>query len=56
MTSEEHYDSLQVAATLRSYNIPMDKDAMIRLKNMQIAPYIQLASVLIGKPRRSAAV
>ncbi|HNX74035.1 MAG TPA: hypothetical protein PKJ53_07655, partial [Spirochaetales bacterium] len=31
----------------------MDKDAMIRLKNMQIAPYIQLASVLIGKPRRS---
>ena len=53
MTSEEHYDSLQVAATLRSDNIPMDKDAMIRLKNMQIAPYIQLASVLIGKPRRS---
>lgn len=53
MTGDEHYDSLQVAAALRSDNIPMDKDAMIRLKNMQIAPYIQLASVLIGKPRRS---
>jgi len=49
----EQYDSLQTAAPLRSDNIPMDKDAMIRLKNMQIAPYIQLASVLIGKPRRS---
>ena len=49
--SDDH--SLQTAASLRSDNIPMDKDAMIRLKNMQIAPYIQLASVLIGKPRRS---
>ncbi|MCE5256267.1 MAG: hypothetical protein LLF89_05390 [Spirochaetaceae bacterium] len=31
----------------------MDEDAMLRLKNMHLAPYIQLASVLIGKPRRS---
>lgn len=49
----EQYDSLQTSVPLRSDNIPMDEDAMLRLKNMHLAPYIQLASVLIGKPRRS---
>jgi len=31
----------------------MDKAAMLRLKRMHLAPYIQLATLLIGKPRRS---
>ncbi|HUW71237.1 MAG TPA: hypothetical protein VMX33_13495 [bacterium] len=31
----------------------MDQEEMIRLKNMHMAPYIQLATVLIGKRRRS---
>jgi len=31
----------------------MDQEEMIRLKNMHLAPYIQLATVLIGKRRRS---
>ncbi len=38
---------------LRSECVPMDKDAMLRLKNMHLAPYIQLATSLIGKLRRS---
>jgi GTP pyrophosphokinase len=31
----------------------MDGEAMLRLKNMHLAPYIQLATSLIGKLRRS---
>ncbi|MDP2791966.1 MAG: hypothetical protein Q8O15_09460 [Rectinemataceae bacterium] len=31
----------------------MDKHDMLRLKNMHLAPYIQLATALIGKRRRS---
>lgn len=31
----------------------MDKSDMLRLKNMHLAPYIQLATALIGKRRRS---
>jgi GTP pyrophosphokinase len=31
----------------------MAEEEMIRLKNMHLAPYIQLATVLIGKRRRS---
>lgn len=31
----------------------MDQDTMLRLKNMHLAPYIQLASALIGKRRRN---
>lgn len=38
---------------LRSESVPMDEDAMLRLKNMHLAPYIQLATGLIGKLRRS---
>lgn len=38
---------------LRSESVPMDEDAMLRLKNMHLAPYIQLATSLIGKLRRS---
>jgi len=32
---------------------PMDLDDMLRLKNMHLAPYIQMATALIGKRRRS---
>ncbi len=38
---------------LRSESVPMDSSAMLRLKNMHLAPYIQLATSLIGKLRRS---
>jgi GTP pyrophosphokinase len=38
---------------LRTAIVPMEKDAMLRLKNMHLAPYIQLATSLIGKLRRS---
>lgn len=38
---------------LRSESVPMDEGAMLRLKNMHLAPYIQLATGLIGKLRRS---
>jgi GTP pyrophosphokinase len=31
----------------------MDIDDMLRLKGMHLAPYMQLATTLIGKPRRS---
>jgi (p)ppGpp synthase/HD superfamily hydrolase len=31
----------------------MEIDDMLRLKDMHLAPYIQLATALIGKPRRS---
>jgi len=31
----------------------MDTDDMLRLKNMHLAPYIQMATALIGKRRRS---
>ncbi len=33
--------------------VPMDERTMIRLKEMHLAPYIQLATALIGKRRRS---
>lgn len=38
---------------LRNESVPMDEGAMLRLKNMHLAPYIQLATSLIGKLRRS---
>lgn len=38
---------------LRTATVPMDGAAMLRLKNMHLAPYIQLATYLIGKLRRS---
>lgn len=41
------------SAVLRSDRLAMDKAAMLRLKRMHLAPYIQLATLLIGKPRRS---
>lgn len=41
------------SAVLRSDRLGMDKAAMLRLKRMHLAPYIQLATLLIGKPRRS---
>jgi GTP pyrophosphokinase len=40
-------------SVLRSDRLTMDKAAMLRLKRMHLAPYIQLATCLIGKPRRS---
>lgn len=44
-------DLLAVASP--DLNASMDMDSMIRLKEMHLAPYIQLATALIGKPRRS---
>lgn len=44
------------AAILQGYGsgpIPMDQDQMLRLKDMHLAPYIQLATALIGTRRRS---
>jgi (p)ppGpp synthase/HD superfamily hydrolase len=41
------------SAVLRFDRLTMDKAAMLRLKRMHLAPYIQLATLLIGKPRRS---
>lgn len=38
---------------LRTESVPMDEGAMLMLKNMHLAPYIQLATSLIGKLRRS---
>lgn len=38
---------------LNSEGDTMASDAMIKLKNMHLAPYIQLATQLIGKRRRS---
>lgn len=38
---------------LRNDTVPMDEGAMLKLKNMHLAPYIQLATSLIGKRRRS---
>lgn len=43
----------QSSLPLRSESVPMDEGAMLRLKNMHLAPYIQLATSLIGKLRRS---
>ncbi len=43
----------QSGLPLRSESVPMEEDAMLRLKNMHLAPYIQLATSLIGKLRRS---
>lgn len=40
-------------SVLHSDRLIMDKAAMLRLKRMHLAPYIQLATCLIGKPRRS---
>ncbi len=40
-------------SVLLSDRLIMDKAAMLRLKRMHLAPYIQLATCLIGKPRRS---
>ncbi len=40
-------------SVLQSDRLIMDKAAMLRLKRMHLAPYIQLATCLIGKPRRS---
>ena len=37
----------------RTGSVPMDRDSMHRLREMHLAPYIQLATSLIGKPRRS---
>jgi GTP pyrophosphokinase len=37
----------------RTESVPMEMDAMLKLKNMHLAPYIQLATSLIGKLRRS---
>jgi (p)ppGpp synthase/HD superfamily hydrolase len=37
----------------RSGAIGMDMDDMLRLKRMHLAPYMQLATALIGSPRRS---
>jgi GTP pyrophosphokinase len=34
-------------------SLPMDKGSMLKLKDMHLAPYIQLATNLIGKRRRS---
>lgn len=41
------------AADPSSRSETMDQEEMIRLKNMHLAPYIQLATALIGKRRRS---
>jgi len=43
----------QSGLPLRSESVPMDEGAMLKLKNMHLAPYIQLATSLIGKLRRS---
>lgn len=62
MNSEGNGPSGEASATpetdrrtgvLRSDSLPMDKAAMLRLKRMHLAPYIQLATCLIGKRRRS---
>jgi len=37
----------------RTESVPMEMDTMLRLKNIHLAPYIQLATSLIGKLRRS---
>ncbi len=40
-------------SVLQPDRLIMDKAAMLRLKRIHLAPYIQLATCLIGKPRRS---
>lgn len=51
--SQEFSDLSQSSLPLRSDSVPMDEGAMLKLKNMHLAPYIQLATVLIGNRRRS---
>jgi len=43
----------QSSLPLRSESGFMDAESMIRLKNMHLAPYIQLATALIGMRRRN---
>lgn len=43
----------QSSLPLRSESGFMDSESMIRLKNMHLAPYIQLATALIGMRRRN---
>jgi (p)ppGpp synthase/HD superfamily hydrolase len=52
----EHQDTLMTPVFQlppKTGTIPMDQDSMCRLREMHLAPYIQLATCLIGKPRRS---
>jgi GTP pyrophosphokinase len=44
---------MRLNSALRAERLTMNKTAMLRLKRMHLAPYIQLATSLIGKPRRS---
>ena len=44
---------IRLNPALRAERLTMNKTAMLRLKRMHLAPYIQLATSLIGKPRRS---
>jgi len=58
MSSEEGIPQVDIPiigrnSTLRAERLIMNKTAMLRLKRMHLAPYIQLATSLIGKPRRS---
>jgi len=45
--------SLRSPSSGEQGDIPMDEVTMIRLKEMHLAPYIQLATALVGKRRRS---
>lgn len=49
----EFFDAANSSFPLRSKGAPMDEDSMLRLKRTHLAPYIQLATSLIGKLRRS---
>lgn len=53
MTSHGRGESRISDLPLNSEGDTMASDAMIKLKNMHLAPYIQLATQLIGKRRRS---
>lgn len=52
--NKEQYSGVpQSSLPLRSESGFMDAESMIRLKNMHLAPYIQLATALIGMRRRN---
>ncbi len=53
MTSHGRPESRISDLPLNTDGDTMASDAMIKLKNMHLAPYIQLATKLIGKRRRS---
>ncbi len=51
--ANQYSEAPQSRLPLRSESGFMDAESMIRLKNMHLAPYIQLATALIGMRRRN---